>query len=104
MLLDVVDPERMRRLRARGDAQATQETLNWGAWLRLHRTFADWRLDVLMQGGWDGMRWEQWQTGPQALWPGQMLETIHHTPAQTAQAVLSWLGDKNRPGSASRHT
>ncbi|MBZ9749609.1 hypothetical protein K7W42_01900 [Deinococcus sp. HMF7604] len=31
LLLDVADTERVRRLRARGDGQATQETLNWAA-------------------------------------------------------------------------
>ncbi|MBZ9714594.1 hypothetical protein [Deinococcus multiflagellatus] len=101
LLLDVADPERVRRLRARGDGHATQDMLNWAAWLRVHQVLADWEPQVLTDDAWEEMRWPQWQAAPQATWPGQTLDTTGLTPEQTAQRVQVWL--HGPPGLAEAH-
>jgi hypothetical protein len=92
LLLDVDDVERIRRLRERGDGQATQDLLNWAAWLRAHQTFADWQPDVLTVGGWEEMRWDRWLEQDSALWPGDTLNATGLTPQETALQIVTMLG------------
>lgn len=91
LLLDVTDPERVRRLRARGDEHATQDMLNWAAWLRVYQVLAAWAPHVLTDGAWEEMRWPRWQA----------LDTTGLTPEQTAQRVQVWLNAQ--PGLAEIH-
>lgn len=102
LLLDVDDVERIRRLRERGDAQASQDVLNWAAWLRAHQAYADWRPDVLTENGWAEMRWERWlgqetaqqQTAQQqtSQWPGSTLNATDLNPQETALQIATMLG------------
>ena len=91
LLLDIGDVERVRRLRARGDGQASQDTLNWAAWLRVHQQLPGWRPDVLIDGGWQEMRWERWHGREHVDWPGQTLDASGLTPQQCAGRVAAWL-------------
>lgn len=91
LLLDLDDVERVRRLRGRGDGQATQDTLNWAAWLRVHQVLPDWRPDVLTDGGWPEMRWERWLGRENIEWPGRTLNATGLTPPECAKRVLCWL-------------
>ncbi|UQN10602.1 hypothetical protein [Deinococcus sp. QL22] len=93
LLLDVGDVERIRRLHTRGDGLATQDMLNWAAWMRAHEAYPDWRPDVLMEGGWDDMRWERWHDHPDVFWSGTTFDVTELTPEQTAQRILSWTTD-----------
>lgn len=91
LLLDVDDVERVRRLRQRGSPDATQDTLNWAAWLRAHQAFADWQPDVLTGGGWPEMRWERWLGQKTALWPGNTLNATGLSPQEAALQIVSML-------------
>lgn len=93
LLLDLGDVERIGRLRARGDGLASQDMLNWAAWMRAHQVYPDWHPDVLIEGGWDGMCWERWHQRPGVCWPGATLDVSGLTPEQTAQRVLTWVTD-----------
>lgn len=88
LLLDIGDVERIGRLRRRGDGCDTQEILNWAAWLRVHEVMPDWRPDVLMQGGWEEMRWDRWVGRPEVPWPGQALDVSGLSPEAAARRVL----------------
>ncbi|PYE53796.1 hypothetical protein [Deinococcus yavapaiensis] len=90
LLLDVGDVERIRRLRARGDGLASQDMLNWAAWLRAHEVYPDWRPDVLIEDGWSEMRWERWHERPDVAWPGSTFDATSLTPGQTASRVVAW--------------
>lgn len=92
LLLDLDDIERVRRLRGRGDGQATQDTLNWAAWLRVHQVLPDWRPDVLKEESWPEMRWERWLGREAPDWPGQTLNATGLTPLECTERVLDWLG------------
>lgn len=93
LLLDVNDVERVRRLRARGDGLATQDMLNWSAWLRVHQVYPDWRPDVIVEGGWADMCWERWLGLSDAPWPGTTLDVGNRSPVQTAESILAWLDE-----------
>ncbi|WP_293911396.1 hypothetical protein [Deinococcus sp.] len=74
LLLDLGDVERVIRLRIR-DGEATQDMLNWAAWLRVHQALPDWH-------GQD----------PATLsWPGQTLDLSGLSPEGSAEAVLACL-------------
>lgn len=92
LLLDVDDVERIRRLRERGVGEATQDTLNWAAWLRVHQAFADWQPGVLTNGGWADMHWDRWLGQDAAPWPGQTLNATGLTPQETALQIVAMLG------------
>lgn len=98
LLLDVGDVERIRRLRARGDGLATQDMLNWAAWMRAHQAYPDWRPDVLMRDGWDEMRWERWHGRPGVFWPGFTLDATGLTLDQTTQRIVTWATDAAASG------
>lgn len=92
LLLDVDDVERIRRLRGRGGAEATQDTLNWAAWLRAHQAYPDWQPDVLTEDGWPDMRWDRWLGQSAAPWPGSTLNATGLSPQETALQIVSMLG------------
>ncbi len=92
LLLDVDDVERIRRLRERGGDGATQDLLNWAAWLRAHQTFPDWQPDVLTEGGWEEMCWDRWLAHGFTNWPGHTLNATELTPPETALQIVSMLG------------
>ena len=69
-LLDCADPVRIARIRSReqGQDSASQETLNWAAWLRMHGRHPTWRPDVIQEGVSASSdlyfgRWESWEKG-----------------------------------------
>ena len=99
LLLDVGDVERIRRLRARGDGLASQDMLNWAAWMRAHQAYPDWRPDVLTEGGWTGMRWERWIGRHVVTWPGATLDTTSLSPHEAARHVQAWLSSPHDPSS-----
>ncbi|SMB81698.1 hypothetical protein [Deinococcus hopiensis] len=97
LLLDVADVERIRRLRGRGDGLASQDMLNWAAWMRAHEAYPDWRPDVLMEDSWDLMCWGRWHERPGVPWPGATFDVTELTPDRTAQRVLTWATNPAAP-------
>lgn len=93
LLLDIGDVERVRRLRARGDGLATQDMLNWAAWMRAHEAYSDWHPDVLMKDGWDEMRWERWHGHPDVSWSGVTFDVTGLAPDQTSERILTWVAE-----------
>lgn len=92
-LLDCADVLRIDRLRARGTYGATQETLSWSAWQRVHAVDPTWRPDVLRDGAWPQMRWERWagwQRGD-PRWRVEVIDTTPLTRAEVAAAVARWV-------------
>lgn len=97
LLLDVSDVERIARLRARGDGLASQDMLNWAAWMRAHQAYPDWRPDVLMDGSWHGMCWARWHERPGVSWPGVTVDVTGLTPERTAMCVVTWINGPAAP-------
>lgn len=94
-LIDCGDYERIDRIRARGAGAeaATQDTLCWAAWLRMHARDPQWRPDVITDNGGTEMRWERWQdwTAGDPRWRTSRIDTTDRTVSDTVQAVRTWI-------------
>jgi len=92
-LLDCADVLRIDRLRARGAHGATQETLNWSAWQRVHAVDPGWRPDVLRDGAWPELRWERWAGWRRGdpRWRVEVIDTTPLTLPDVAAAVARWV-------------
>jgi hypothetical protein len=97
-LLDCADVLRVDRLRARGTYGATQDTLNWAAWQRVHAADPTWRLDVLQDGAWPELRWERWADWKRRdpRWRVEVIDTTPLAPPEVAAAVARWVRRERR--------
>ncbi len=93
-LLDCADVLRIDRLRSRGTHGATQDTLTWSAWLRVHSADPTWRPDVIRDGGWPEMRWDRWADWRlgDPRWQVNVIDTTALTPAEVARELARWVG------------
>lgn len=93
LLMDVSDIERIQRLRQRDTYGATQDMLNWAAWLRMHHHEPQWAQHVLKQGAWEGLsfsRWDElhdWAT----LAHVEFLDTSSMHITKVTQKVVEWI-------------
>jgi uridine phosphorylase len=92
-LLDCDDVLRIDRLRARGTHGATQDTLSWAAWLRVHSVDPAWRPDTIQDGGAAGMSWERWAglARGDARWQVAVVDTTALGLAEVAAEVARWV-------------
>ena len=99
-LLDCDDYERIQRIRGRGRGTeaATQDTLSWAAWMRMHARDPQWRPDVITNGGLSAMRWERWrdwQAGD-PRWRTHRIDTSAGNLAQTVEHVAMWISREQK--------
>lgn len=59
-LLNVEDFERIRRLKKRNTHGATQDMLNWAAWLDMHHQDPQWVQHVIKENCWEGLDFRSW--------------------------------------------
>jgi hypothetical protein len=92
-LLDCDDVLRVDRLRARGTHGATQDTLSWSAWLRVHSVDPSWRSDVIQDGAWPALRWDRWAGWKRGdpRWSVTVVDTSALTLAEAAGEVARWV-------------
>lgn len=94
-LLDCDDYERIDRIRTRGagSGAATQDTLCWAVWLRMHARDPQWRPDVITTDGGPEMRWDRWQrwTARDPRWRTTRIDTTGHELGDTVQMVQAWI-------------
>jgi hypothetical protein len=93
-LLDCSDLARIDRLKPRGAQGATQDTLNWAAWQRVHVVDPQWRPDVITGDAapeLDFSVWSSWQRGD-ARWRAHSIDTTPLSVAQVAAEISAWVG------------
>lgn len=93
-LLDCDDHERIDRIRERGAGReaATQDTLCWASWLRMHACDPRWHQEVIMRGG-SAMEWERWRSwkAGDPRWRTYRIDTTGASLHDTVDAVRAWL-------------
>jgi hypothetical protein len=90
--LDCSDLARIDRLKSRGPHGATQDTLNWAAWQRVHVVDPQWRPDVITADAAPEMhfqRWAEWQRGDRR-WHADVFDTTPLTALQVSAEVAAW--------------
>lgn len=92
-LLDCADLARIDRLRVRGPHGATQETLSWSAWLRVHSVDPSWRPDTIQDGAWPELRWDRWAGWKRGdpRWQVTVVDTTARTLAEVAEEIARWV-------------
>lgn len=92
-LLDCDDVLRIDRLRARGTHGATQDTLSWSAWLRVHSVDPTWRPDVVQDRAWPELRWDRWADWKRGdpRWKVTVVDTTGRALPEVAGAIAGWV-------------
>ncbi|MEU4155300.1 hypothetical protein [Actinoplanes sp. NPDC026670] len=95
-LLDVDDEVRRQRLAQRDpgrwDAGATEAFIGWAQWQRAHAADPDHRPEVIMNGGWDQMRWARPET-----WSVSVIDTTGRTVQESAAELRRWIDGQRQP-------
>lgn len=94
-LLDCYDVLRIDRILSRGFGLevASQDTLSWAAWQRMHAVDPQWRQDVIKSQAGPGMewsRWDSWQRGD-PRWQMWRLDTTNLGLDEVVQELMSWI-------------
>ncbi len=101
-LLDCGDPVRIDRIRSRdqGRDSASQEMLNWAAWLRMHASDPTWRPDVIQKRAASAAtmhfdRWQNWEKGD-SRWRVADIDNSDLSIAETVDELVYWLNGERR--------
>lgn len=93
-LLDVCAERQMERLRQRGDrAELMPHHVAFAEWMRRHAVDHRHRPEVIINQGWEQMRWQVWNSdeitaGP---WNSHVIDTSELEPGEVAREVVSWM-------------
>jgi hypothetical protein len=96
-LLDVEDGERLLRLERRDPErwdEATQEAfIAWAQWHREHAVDPRSRPEVIIDGGWENMRWERWSgwTPGDSRWNTIVIANTDRQIDHTVGEVKGWI-------------
>ena len=93
-LLDISPNKQIERLTQRGDApHYFPAHVAFAEWMRHHVTDHRYRPEVILNGGWEKMRWETWHSPAvtRVPWSSHTIETTHLHPPEVAAQVLSWI-------------
>jgi len=93
-LLDISAEKQIERLTQRGDAQEfIPHHVAFAEWMRHHVKDHRYRPEVIMNGGWERMRWEVWNAEEVTLvpWKSEIIDTSDLEPAKVAERVLAWI-------------
>ena len=93
-LLDVSPERQTERLTRRGDpADLIPHHIAFADWMRHHVQDHRYRPEVIINAGWEEMRWHVW-TGPEITtvpWTSRIINTTHLSSTEVASEVLSWI-------------
>ena len=96
-LLDVSAEAQRERLTARGDDPALLPAhLAFADWMRNHAADPRHRPEVIMQDGWEDMRWDRWVGQAKSLWEAYVIDTTMRSPKEVAACVASWIHEHLR--------
>ncbi len=96
-LLDVLDVERIRRLKRRNIYGADQNMLNWAAWLRMHHHDPQWAQHVIKEECWSGLNFEYWDQLDNWYSKAniQYLDTTKLSINEVAECVSDWISEED---------
>jgi hypothetical protein len=93
-LLDISPEKQIERLTQRGDPhEYFSAHVAFAEWMRHHVADHRHRPEVIMNGGWEEMRWHVWNS-PETTrvpWTNHTIDTSELYPAEVAAQVLSWI-------------
>lgn len=93
-LLDAAPHAQRARLLARGDdPELLPHHLAFADWMRQHVADHRHRPEILLQDGWEAMRWERWlRPGlDQPPWEASIIDTTDLTPSDVSAQVAAWV-------------
>lgn len=93
-LLDISPEKQIERLTQRGDApEFIPHHVAFAEWMRHHVVDHRYRPEVIINGGWEKMRWEVWNSDvvTRVPWNSRTIDTTHLTPGEVAEQVVSWI-------------
>jgi hypothetical protein len=93
-LLDVSEAAQRDRLTARGDdPNLLAQHVAFADWMRGHAADPGHRPEVIMQSGWEAMRWDRWvgRADVQASWNVHVIDTTAREPEEIAVQVVAWI-------------
>lgn len=93
-LLDATPEEQIRRLAKRGeDPVLFPRHVAFADWMREHLTNPGHMPEVIMQNGWEEMRWDRWVglDGSEVPWAGPVIDTTNRPPVEVARLVSGWI-------------
>lgn len=93
-LLDASSQRQTERLRSRGDSEELiPHHVAFAEWMRRHAVDHRHRPEVIMNDGWEKMRWEVWNSEKvtEVPWKSHINDTSELEPAEVARQVLSWM-------------
>jgi hypothetical protein len=96
-LLDVSAERQSERLKLRGDpADLIPSHVAFADWMRQHVRDHRYRPEVIINDGWEKMRWEVWTAGEvkTAPWRSVIIDTSNLQPNEVAERVARWIKGK----------
>lgn len=97
-LLDCYDVDRIDRIRGRGFGTevASQDSLSWAAWLRMHAVDPQWRQDVINTGDLPEMQWQCWNTWQRGdpRWQVDQIDTTKLSLDEVSDRLKHWIEGK----------
>jgi hypothetical protein len=93
-LLDASSQRQTERLRLRGDSEELiPHHVAFAEWMRRHAVDHRHRPEVIMNDGWEKMRWDVWNSEKvtEVPWKSHIIDTSELEPAEVARQVLSWM-------------
>ena len=93
-LLDVSAERQMERLRRRGDTEDVFPAhVAFADWMRRHAVDHRHRPEVIVNGGWEEMRWEVWNSAEVTVvpWKCHVIDTSELEAGEVARRVLAWM-------------
>jgi hypothetical protein len=98
-LLDISPEKQIERLTLRGDpAELFPAHVAFADWMRRHAVDQRYRPEVIINGGWEEMRWDVWNSDEVTAvpWRSQIIDTSHLSAVEVAREVVSWIKPKIR--------
>jgi hypothetical protein len=93
-LLDISPKKQIERLTQRGDApELIPHHVAFAEWMRHHVIDHRYRPEVIINGGWEKMRWHVWNSDEvtRVPWNSQIIDTTHLNPIEVAGQVRAWI-------------
>jgi hypothetical protein len=93
-LLDISPEKQIERLTQRGDApELIPHHVAFAEWMRHHVIDHRYRPEVIINGGWEKMRWDVWNSDEvtRVPWSSYIIDTSPLNPIEVAEQVLAWI-------------
>ena len=96
LLLDCEDRERILRLRARGETNISQSTLNWAGWQRMHAFNPQWHPEVIISMSETWLLWDHWKAWQwnDPRWAVCRIENSRSGIDTTNEMLAAWVSDE----------